>query len=52
LLYGIHDKIILASRGEKFITGIESFAYVKEIESGHQVLHAKNSSQILELLHH
>ncbi len=50
LMYGLHDKIILPTRGEKFITGIEKFASLKIIECGHQVLHVKNLNQIQELL--
>ena len=50
LVYGKHDRIILPAVGERFLEGIERHAGIKIIESGHQVLHAKHASTILEVL--
>ena len=50
LVYGKHDRIILASRGEKFRTGIESYCTLESLNCGHQVLHEKNIDVILSYL--
>ncbi len=50
LIYGKHDRIILSSVGEKFKHGIEEYCTLTVIHSGHQVLHEKNSAEILPLL--
>lgn len=50
LVYGKYDRIILPARGKKFIRGIEKFAALDIIDSGHQVLHEKHVKQILPLL--
>ena len=50
LVYGKHDRIILASRGEKFRTGIEPYCTLESLNCGHQVLHEKNIDVILSYL--
>lgn len=50
LVYGKHDRIILPVRGEKFIKGIEAFAEITVIESGHQVLHEKHAKDIATII--
>jgi pimeloyl-ACP methyl ester carboxylesterase len=50
LIYGIHDRIILAERGEKFKKGIEGQCTLTVIHSGHQVLHEKHVDEILPAL--
>ncbi|MBL7722213.1 MAG: hypothetical protein JNK98_09500, partial [Chitinophagaceae bacterium] len=50
LVYGIHDRIILSSVGEKFRIGIEDHCDINLIHSGHQVLHEKHAEEILESL--
>lgn len=50
LVYGIHDRIILSSVGEKFRSGIEDHCDINIIHSGHQVLHEKHVGEILESL--
>lgn len=50
LVYGIHDRIILSSVGEKFRCGIEDHCEINLIHSGHQVLHEKHVGEILESL--
>jgi len=50
LVYGIHDRIILSSVGEKFRSGIEDHCDINLIHSGHQVLHEKHAEEILESL--
>jgi hypothetical protein len=50
LIYGKFDRIILSSRGMKFRKGIEKYASLTEIHSGHQVLHEKHVKEILPLL--
>lgn len=50
LVYGKHDRIILSSVGEKFRKGIEEQCILKEIPSGHQVLHEKHEKYILDAL--
>ena len=52
LIYGKHDRIILASRGEKFRKGIEEYCDLSVISSGHQVLHEKNAVEIMQALLH
>ena len=52
LLYGMHDRIILSSVGEKFKKGIEEFCSLTVIHSGHQVLHEKHIEEILPALLH
>lgn len=47
LIYGIHDRIILSSVGEKFIRGIEKESRLTHIHAGHQVLHEKHAKEIL-----
>ncbi len=50
LVYGIHDRIILSSVGEKFRSGIEDHCEINIIHSGHQVLHEKHVQEILPAL--
>lgn len=50
LIYGIHDRIILSSVGEKFRKGIEQYCSISLIHSGHQVLHEKHVREILPAL--
>jgi len=52
LLYGMHDRIILSSVGEKFRKGIEKQCTISVIRSGHQVLHEKHMDEILPALLH
>ena len=52
LVYGRHDRIILASVGEKYIKGIEKFSTISVIASGHMVLHENHVKQILPALLH
>jgi hypothetical protein len=47
LLYGMHDRIILSSVGEKFRKGIEGHCTLSVIHSGHQVLHEKHAGEIM-----
>jgi pimeloyl-ACP methyl ester carboxylesterase len=49
ILYGLHDRIILPRRGEKFKEGLPS-CHIKVIEAGHQVLHEKHVSEIMNAL--
>jgi pimeloyl-ACP methyl ester carboxylesterase len=51
LVYGIHDRIILSSVGEKFRCGIEDHCEISIIHSGHQVLHEKHVQEILPALY-
>lgn len=50
LVYGKHDRIILSSAGEKFRRGIEQYCLLKVIASGHQVLHEKHATDIVNAL--
>jgi pimeloyl-ACP methyl ester carboxylesterase len=50
LLYGMHDRIILPVRGEKFRKGMEANCSISLIHSGHQVLNAKHIHEILPAL--
>jgi pimeloyl-ACP methyl ester carboxylesterase len=50
LVYGKHDRIILSSVGEKFKKGIEEYCTISVIHSGHQVLHEKHATEIVEAL--
>lgn len=52
LLYGLHDRIIKASTGKKFISGLEPLSQLQEIHSGHMVLHEKHVKEILPALLH
>jgi pimeloyl-ACP methyl ester carboxylesterase len=52
LIYGIHDRIILPARGEKFKKGIEKQCSLTVIHSGHQVLYEKHAEEILPALLH
>ena len=52
LIYGIHDRIILPVRGEKFKKGIEAQCILTVIHSGHQVLHENHLEEILPALLH
>jgi hypothetical protein len=49
LLYGKHDRIILASPGRRFIKDLPT-ARITFLECGHQVLHLKNVNAIAEAL--
>jgi pimeloyl-ACP methyl ester carboxylesterase len=49
LLYGKHDRIILASPAERFIKGLND-ARITMLDCGHQVLHQKNAEQIVNAL--
>jgi len=50
LLYGMHDRIILSSVGEKFRSGIETYCTISMLHAGHQVLHEKHAGEILPAL--
>jgi pimeloyl-ACP methyl ester carboxylesterase len=50
LLYGEHDRIILPQRGAAFISGLEEFAELITIPSGHQLLKEKNAELIASLI--
>ncbi len=50
LVYGMHDRIILSSVGEKFRKGIEDHCTLTVVHSGHQVLHEKHVQEILPAL--
>mgnify|MGYP000939472055 CR=1 FL=1 len=50
LLYGMHDRIILSSVGDRFRRGIEANCEMKMIHSGHQLLHEKHVKEILPAL--
>lgn len=52
LLYGMHDRIILPVRANKFKRGIEQHCSISLIHSGHQVLHERHVSEILPALLH
>ncbi len=52
LVYGMHDRIILSSVGEKFKKGIEEHCSISVIHSGHQVLHEKHAAEIVPALLH
>jgi pimeloyl-ACP methyl ester carboxylesterase len=49
LLYGKHDRIILASPALRFIQDLKN-ANISMLECGHQVLHAKNADNIVDAL--
>jgi len=49
LLYGKHDRIIVASPAERFINGLRN-GQLQILDCGHQVLHAKNASAIVHAL--
>jgi pimeloyl-ACP methyl ester carboxylesterase len=50
LVYGMHDRIILSTVGEKFRKGIEEHCTISVIRSGHQVLHEKHAAELLPAL--
>jgi pimeloyl-ACP methyl ester carboxylesterase len=50
LVYGMHDRIILPTVGEKFRKGIEKHCTISVIRSGHQVLHEKHVAELLPAL--
>ena len=52
LIYGLHDRIILPTRGQRFRQGLEEECQVIIIEAGHQVLHEKHAPQIVDALVH
>jgi pimeloyl-ACP methyl ester carboxylesterase len=52
LVYGKHDRIILASVGERFKNGIEDYCSLTIINSGHQVLQEKHAEEIMNALLH
>jgi pimeloyl-ACP methyl ester carboxylesterase len=47
LIYGVHDRIMLPSIGERFRRGIEKNCSISIIHSGHQVLHEKHIRELL-----
>ena len=49
LLYGQHDRVIKPEPGIKFTKGIEEYATITIINSGHQVLNEKHTAEILPL---
>ncbi len=49
LLYGKHDRIILTSPAKRFIDELKT-AKIEVLDCGHQVLHGKNSDQIVNAL--
>ncbi|HKB44967.1 MAG TPA: alpha/beta hydrolase [Chitinophagaceae bacterium] len=52
LIYGIHDRIILPARGEKFRKEIEKQCTLAVIHSGHQILYENHAEEILPALLH
>jgi pimeloyl-ACP methyl ester carboxylesterase len=50
LVYGQYDRIILTESGEKFIRGIEDFASLTVLPTGHQLLQEKNIDLLVSLL--
>jgi pimeloyl-ACP methyl ester carboxylesterase len=50
LVYGMYDRIILSSVGERFKTGVEEQCKISIIHSGHQLLHEKHIKEILPAL--
>jgi pimeloyl-ACP methyl ester carboxylesterase len=50
LIYGRYDRIILPVRGEKFRRGVEELVTITLLDAGHQVLHPKHASVIVEAL--
>jgi len=50
LLYGKYDRIILSSRGEKFVKGIEEYCEIEILHAGHQVLQPRYASVIAAAL--
>jgi pimeloyl-ACP methyl ester carboxylesterase len=52
LIYGLHDRIILSSVGERFRKRIKEQCSISVIHSGHQVLHEKHIAEILPALLH
>ncbi|MCX6317655.1 MAG: alpha/beta fold hydrolase [Bacteroidetes bacterium] len=50
LVYGRHDRIILAAVGERFRKGIEAQCRISIIHAGHQVLHEKHAGEIVPVL--
>ncbi|TMI70907.1 MAG: alpha/beta hydrolase [Bacteroidetes bacterium] len=50
LVYGMHDRIILSTVGEKFRKGIGEHCIISVIRSGHQVLHEKHATDLLPAL--
>jgi pimeloyl-ACP methyl ester carboxylesterase len=50
LVYGMHDRIILSTVGEKFSKGIGEHCTISVIRSGHQVLHEKHANELLPAL--
>ncbi len=52
LVYGMHDRIILSSVGERFKKGMDDNCRLSVIPSGHQVLNEKHINEILPALLH
>jgi pimeloyl-ACP methyl ester carboxylesterase len=50
LIYGKHDRIILASVGERFRNGIEEYCTITVLTAGHQVLHENYGDHIVDAL--
>ncbi len=50
MLYGKHDRIILAKRTNEFRKGIESLCNLYIIDAGHQVLQQRYAGTIIKLL--
>ncbi len=50
LLYGKHDGIIRPSPGERFCKHIPAYGSLRILESGHQLLHPKYGSFIVEAI--
>jgi len=50
MIYGRYDKVIQFKTGEKFKRGIEPFCTLNLLETGHSLLHEKNSAAIAALL--
>lgn len=50
LVYGLHDRIILSSVGVRFRKGIEEQCRLTVIKAGHQVLHEKHATEIMQAL--
>jgi len=50
LLYGQFDRIIQPKNAMPFINGMEEYASITIIPSGHQLLHKRNAAIIAQLL--
>lgn len=52
ILFGKFDRIIRSSAGKRFAKGMEELIEVREVSSGHQILHEKHAAEITRALLH